>query len=217
MFNKSKTILKESEYNKPFETKADLHSKTYMLVFYAVSLLVLFSMCLQFSGIESLKASVEISNDDGFMFSKQVNTEDILSINEHIPYDILIYALIFYCLSMFGIEGTRAIVASMEIKDISEKAKNMPRYKQNRLLQMLIIFIILSIIGVAFTSIGNVSKADYHLVPLFSGIGIFMSLLAYANIGPKLSNEIKKKNIMDNERKEECDNIVKEKDEEKKE
>jgi len=159
-------------------------SPLYMILFYLVSVLVLVSMTIQYSTMNDmlLKAS------DGIL-----TAEVVLTLNDAIPYDNLIYALILYALATFGFEGTRSIIMSFDLKDISEKAKNMPRYKRNRLIQMLFTFIIIGIIGGIFqmNCINNGSiKADFKLGPITAGISTFLTLLAYADFGPKLSKQV---------------------------
>lgn len=199
-----KELKKEERMIRSLETNTNLRSKSYMGIFYMIAILTLTAMTLQFFQIENLKISVECNNTGTVI--KEVNTEYVLELNDKIPYEVLIYAMIAYCLSMFGIEGTRSIIASMDIKNICEKAKNMPRYKQRRLMQMIFTFFVLSIFGVVYTTLGNITKANYHLKELFIGLSLFMSILAYANMGPKLSNEIKRKQMNDEEMRNEKKN-----------
>jgi hypothetical protein len=120
-------------------------------------------------------------------------TETIININDAIPYGNLIISLILYCLGTFGFEGTRSIIMSFDLTKISEKAKNMPRYKRNRLIQMLITFILITILAMIFQMIcinHGITKADFQLSYLTSGIGTFMGLLAYTDFGPKLSKQV---------------------------
>ena len=90
----------------------------------------------------------------------------------------------------------------------------MPKYKRNRLIQMLITFILITILAMIFQMIcinHGITKADFQLSYLTSGIGIFMGLLAYTDFGPKLSKQVgrfvtdigKKKTEPDNKEDEE--------------
>jgi len=120
-----------------------------------------------------------------------MSTEKVLNIVSSIPYDNLIIALVLYALGMFGIEGTRSIISSMDLKGVSEKAKNMPKYKRNRLIQMLFTFMFLAIVSMAFQMrCVNISKVDFHSGHIYAGIGVFMTLLSYADFAPKLSKEV---------------------------
>lgn len=160
-------------------------SGLYMFIFYTVSLLVIGSMIFHYLSLRGLYTKLP----EGTV----VSTETIININDAIPYGNLVVSLILYCLGTFGIEGTRSIIMSFDLSNISEKAKNMPKYKRNRLIQMLITFILISILAMIFQMIcinHGITKADFHLSYLTSGIGIFMGLLAYTDFGPKLSKQV---------------------------
>lgn len=160
-------------------------SGVYMFIFYTVSLLVIGSMIFHYLSLRGLFMKLP----EGTI----VSTETIININDAIPYGNLVISLILYCLGTFGIEGTRSIIMSFDLSNISEKAKNMPKYKRNRLIQMLITFILITILAMIFQMIcikHGITKANFHLSYLTSGIGIFMGLLAYADFGPKLSKQV---------------------------
>jgi succinate dehydrogenase/fumarate reductase cytochrome b subunit len=161
-------------------------SGLYMFIFYSVSLLVLGSMIFHYLSLNGLFA-------DALLGEKEVPTQLIMDINNAIPYGNLVLSLIIYCLGTFGFEGTRSVIMSFDLSKISEKAKNMPKYKRNRLVQMLITFIILTIIAMIFqmNCINHgITKADFQLSYLTTGIGTFMALLAYSDFAPKLSKQI---------------------------
>ena len=181
-------------------------SGVYMFIFYTVSLLVVGSMIFHYLSLRGLFINLPVGT--------VVSTETIININDAIPYGNLIISLILYCLGTFGIEGTRSIIMSFDLTNISEKAKNMPKYKRNRLIQMLITFILIAILAMIFQMIcinHGITKADFQLSYLTSGIGIFMGLLAYTDFGPKLSKQVgrfvtdigKKKTEPDNKEDEE--------------
>ena len=162
----------------------------YMFIFYLVTSLVVCSMIFQFISLRGLwikpptVAVTEIAT---------ISVELIYDINLAIPYDNLVLALILYGLGMFGLEGTRAVIMSFDIEHISEKAKNMPAYKRNRLIQILITFAIITIAAIILQMIcikHGVSKADFRLNYLTTGIATFMALLAYSDFGPKVSKQI---------------------------
>lgn len=160
-------------------------SGLYMFIFYTVSLLVIGSMIFHYLSLRGLYTKLP----EGTV----VSTETIININDAIPYGNLVVSLILYCLGTFGIEGTRSIIMSFDLTNISEKAKNMPKYKRNRLIQMLITFIVIAILAMVFQMIcinHGITKADFQLSYLTSGIGIFMGLLAYTDFGPKLSKQV---------------------------
>ena len=160
-------------------------SGVYMFIFYTVSLLVIGSMIFHYLSLRGLYTKLP----EGTV----VSTEAIININDAIPYGNLVVSLILYCLGTFGIEGTRSIIMSFDLSNISEKAKNMPKYKRNRLIQMLITFIVIAILAMIFQMIcinHGITKADFQLSYLTSGIGIFMGLLAYTDFGPKLSKQV---------------------------
>lgn len=184
------------------DTKLNAASIKYMFVFYMVALLVISSMLFQYYSVNILVDNASIEFDLGDAVEITISTEKIIEINDSVPYDILIYALIVYCLGMFGIEGTRSVIASMELSNIGEKAKNMPKYKRDRLFQMLVTFILLSVIGMVFkiTTI-DIDKVNFHLDALFSGVAVFLALLAYSDFAPKLGSEISK---YKKEKSEEC-------------
>lgn len=160
-------------------------SGVYMFIFYTVSLLVVGSMIFHYLSLRGLFIELPIGTI--------IPTETIININDAIPYGNLVMSLILYCLGTFGFEGTRSIIMSFDLTNISEKAKNMPKYKRNRLIQMLITFILITILAMIFQMIcikHGITKADFQLSYLTSGIGIFMGLLAYADFGPKLSKQV---------------------------
>jgi succinate dehydrogenase/fumarate reductase cytochrome b subunit len=180
-----------SEQDKDNEVKIvdpnEVHgqSSVYMFIFYTVSLLVIGSMIFHYLSLQGLFTKLP----DGTV----IPTETILNINEAIPYGNLVLSLILYCLGTFGFEGTRSIIMSFDLTKMSEKAKNMPRYKRNRLIQMLITFILITILAMIFQMIcidHGITKADFQLSYLTSGIGTFMGLLAYTDFGPKLSKQV---------------------------
>lgn len=160
-------------------------SGVYMFIFYTVSLLVVGSMIFHYLSLRGLFINLPVGT--------VVSTETIININDAIPYGNLVISLILYCLGTFGIEGTRSIIMSFDLTNISKKAKNMPKYKRNRLIQMLITFILITILAMIFQMIcinHGITKADFQLSYLTSGIGIFMGLLAYTDFGPKLSKQV---------------------------
>ena len=160
-------------------------SGVYMFIFYTVALLVIGSMIFHYLSLRGLFMKLP----EGTVLP----TETIININDAIPYGNLIISLILYCLGTFGFEGTRSIIMSFDLTKISEKAKNMPRYKRNRLIQMLITFILITILAMIFQMIcinHGITKADFQLSYLTSGIGTFMGLLAYTDFGPKLSKQV---------------------------
>lgn len=160
-------------------------SGVYMFIFYTVSLLVIGSMIFHYLSLRGLFIKLPVGT--------VIPTETIININDAIPYGNLIVSLILYCLGTFGFEGTRSIIMSFDLTNLSEKAKNMPRYKRNRLIQMLITFILITILAMIFQMIcinHEITKADFQLSNLTSGIGIFMGLLAYTDFGPKLSKQV---------------------------
>lgn len=161
-------------------------SIVYMFIFYTVSLLVVGSMIFHYLSLRGLFMKLPVG-------TTTISTETITNINDAIPYGNLIISLILYCLGTFGIEGTRSIIMSFDLTNISKKAKNMPKYKRNRLIQMLITFILIAILAMIFQMIcinHGITKADFQLSYLTSGIGIFMGLLAYTDFGPKLSKQV---------------------------
>jgi succinate dehydrogenase/fumarate reductase cytochrome b subunit len=160
-------------------------SGVYMFIFYTVSLLVVGSMIFHYLSLRGLFIELPIGTI--------IPTETIININDAIPYGNLVISLILYCLGTFGFEGTRSIIMSFDLTNMSEKAKNMPRYKRNRLIQMLITFILMTILAMIFQMIcikHGITKADFQLSYLTSGIGTFMGLLAYTDFGPKLSKQV---------------------------
>lgn len=160
-------------------------SVVYMFIFYTVSLLVVGSMIFHYLSLRGLFMKLPVG--------ATISTETITNINDAIPYGNLIVSLILYCLGTFGIEGTRSIIMSFDLTNISKKAKNMPKYKRNRLIQMLITFILIAILAMIFQMIcinHGITKADFQLSYLTSGIGVFMGLLAYTDFGPKLSKQV---------------------------
>lgn len=160
-------------------------SGVYMFIFYTVALLVVGSMIFHYLSLRGLFMKLPAGTE--------VSVETIININEAIPYGNLIVSLILYCLGTFGFEGTRSIIMSFDLTKISEKAKNMPKYKRNRLIQMLITFILITILAMIFQMIcidHGITKADFQLSYLTSGIGTFMGLLAYTDFGPKLSKQV---------------------------
>ncbi len=173
--------------NKPTELQNHVSNEVnggsilYMLIFYMISVLILFAMIFEFVALNNIEPDAVT----GFP-----SAEKVISITNAIPYEDLIYALILYSLGMFGIEATRSLIVSLEIKGIEQKAKNMPRYKRNRLIQMLFTFVILTVISMIFQmSTVNLVKADFHIRPLYSGITVYLLLLSYADFGPKLARE----------------------------
>lgn len=165
-------------------TEVKGQSPLYMIIFYLVTVLVLFSMIFQFISFVGIWNKTPIES---------VTYEMIENINKALPYENLIISLIIYCLSTFGFEGTRAVIMSFDLKNISEKASNMPAYKRNRLIQMLITFTVITITGMIFEMIcikHSIPKADFQLSTLTTGIGTFMSLLAYSDLGPKVSKQV---------------------------
>lgn len=167
-----------------YDTEVHGSSFLYMFIFYLVTALVVFSMIFQFISLKDLWDNIPIG---------RIEHEMIDTINKAIPYENLIISLILYCLGMFGFEGTRAVIMSFDLKNISDKAKNMPAYKRNRLIQILISFTIITIMAMILEMIcikNGIPKADFQLSTLTTGIGIFMSLLAYSDLGPKLSKQV---------------------------
>ena len=161
------------------------HSCLYMFIFYTVSLLVIGSMIFHYLSLRGLFVKLPAG--------AEVSSEAIININDAIPYGNLVISLILYCLGTFGIEGTRSVIMSFDLTNISEKAKNMPKYKRNRLIQMLITFILIAVLAMIFQMIcinHGITKADFQLSYLTSGIGVFMGLLAYTDFGPKLSKQV---------------------------
>ena len=161
-------------------------SIVYMFIFYTVSLLVVGSMIFHYLSLRGLFMKLPVG-------TTTISTETITNINDAIPYGNLIISLILYCLGTFGIEGTGSIIMSFDLTNISKKAKNMPKYKRNRLIQMLITFILIAILAMIFQMIcikHGITKADFQLSYLTSGIGVFMGLLAYTDFGPKLSKQV---------------------------
>lgn len=184
------TLLEQDKKERPNReerrnsTEVNGQSPLYMIIFYLVTVLVLFSMVFQFISF------VDIWNNTPMEY---VTYEIIENINKALPYENLIISLILYCLGTFGFEGTRAVIMSFDLKNISEKASNMPAYKRNRLIQMLITFTIITITGMIFEMIcikHSIPKADFQLSILTTGIGTFMSLLAYSDLGPKVSKQV---------------------------
>ncbi len=160
-------------------------SGVYMFIFYTVSLLVIGSMIFHYLSLRGLFTNLPTGT--------VISTETIININDAIPYGNLVISLILYCLGTFGFEGTRSIIMSFDLTNMSEKAKNMPKYKRNRLIQMLITFIFITILAMIFQMIcikHGITKADFQLSYLTSGIGTFMGLLAYTDFGPKLSKQV---------------------------
>ena len=176
-------------------------SGVYMFIFYTVSLLVVGSMIFHYLSLRGLFINLPVGT--------VVSTETIININDAIPYGNLVISLILYCLGTFGIEGTRSIIMSFDLTNISEKAKNMPKYKRNRLIQMLITFILIAILAMIFQMIcinHGITKADFQLSYLTSGIGVFMGLLAYTDFGPKLSKQVGRFVTDISNKKTECNN-----------
>lgn len=176
-------------------------SGVYMFIFYTVSLLVVGSMIFHYLSLRGLFINLPVGT--------VVSTETIININDAIPYGNLVISLILYCLGTFGIEGTRSIIMSFDLTNISKKAKNMPKYKRNRLIQMLITFILITILAMIFQMIcikHGITKADFQLSYLTSGIGVFMGLLAYADFGPKLSKQVGRFVTDISNKKTECNN-----------
>ena len=173
----------------------------YMLIFYMISFLILSAMIFEFVALNNIVVDPEVGVS---------STEKVLNITQAIPYEDLIYALILYSLGMFGIEGTRALIISLELKGIKEKAKNMPRYNRNRLIQMLFTFVLLAIISMVFQMCCvNLNKSDFHIGPIYAGITVYLMLLSYADFGPKLAREfsiLANKNKGESEEDEECVN-----------
>ncbi len=179
--NKAQVVVIKKDPN-------EVHGQSglYMFIFYMVSLLVLGSMVFHYLSLRGFFI-------DTLPGDKEVPTQLIMDINNAIPYGNLVLSLIIYCLGTFGFEGTRSVIMSFDLSKISEKAKNMPKYKRNRLVQMLITFIILTVIAMIFqmTCINHgITKADFQLSYLTTGIGTFMALLAYTDFAPKLSKQI---------------------------
>lgn len=179
--NKAQVVVIKKDPN-------EVHGQSglYMFIFYMVSLLVLGSMVFHYLSLRGFFI-------DTLLGDKEVPTQLIMDINNAIPYGNLVLSLIIYCLGTFGFEGTRSVIMSFDLSKISEKAKNMPKYKRNRLVQMLITFIILTVIAMIFqmTCINHgITKADFQLSYLTTGIGTFMALLAYTDFAPKLSKQI---------------------------
>lgn len=175
-------------------------SGVYMFIFYTVSLLVIGSMIFHYLSLRGLFTKLPEGS---------VSTEAIVNINDAIPYGNLVISLILYCLGTFGIEGTRSIIMSFDLTNISKKAKNMPKYKRNRLIQMLITFILIAILAMIFQMIcikHGITKADFQLSYLTSGIGVFMGLLAYTDFGPKLSKQVGRFVTDISNKKTECNN-----------
>lgn len=176
-------------------------SCVYMFIFYTVSLLVVGSMIFHYLSLRGLFINLPVGT--------VVSTETIININDAIPYGNLVISLILYCLGTFGIEGTRSIIMSFDLTNISKKAKNMPKYKRNRLIQMLITFILIAILAMIFQMIcikHGITKADFQLSYLTSGIGVFMGLLAYTDFGPKLSKQVGRFVTDISNKKTECNN-----------
>ncbi|MGL4949713.1 MAG: hypothetical protein ACRC5M_04965 [Anaeroplasmataceae bacterium] len=192
----SELFEKDEDYDEDMSEAEKINGRSivYMLIFYGVAILILFAMTFHFIDVHNIIVMGNISLDA------------VITANESLPYENLIYALILYCLGMFGIEGTRSIVLSMDLKSVGDKAKNMPKYKRVRLLQMLLTFIILSITGMIFQiNSTEAVKANYHLDSLFAGIGVFLTLLAYSDFAPKLSHQIGELMKHHKEEQEECE------------
>ena len=116
-----------------------------------VSLLVIGSMIFHFISLKSyFMTTIPEINGNVVVNQVTVSSELIGSINEGIPYENLIIALILYCLGMFGFEGTRSVIMSFDLSKMSEKAKNMPKYKRNRIIQNLITFILITVLAIIF-------------------------------------------------------------------
>lgn len=180
---KYETITEQdNKQTKKNDTHINSHSPLYMILFYLVAIITMASMGFHYLSLRSLYIDV---------FS--VTNETVANINFGIPYENLIIALILYCLGTFGFEGTRSIIMSLDLSEIKAHAQNMPRYKRNRLIQMLFTFIIMTIVAMIFQLHcirHKITNADFHLNYLTAGIGVFMALLAYADFGPKLSKSI---------------------------
>jgi hypothetical protein len=117
-------------------------------------------------------------------------TDLIKQYGEMIPYQALIYAMILYLLGLFGIEGTRSVVKSFDITGLQKQAQCMPPYKHARLIQMLVTFLIMGVLGLVFTTLCSEVHPDFHLAEVFYGILASMVLLGYTDNGPKLANDI---------------------------
>lgn len=183
------STLSEQDKNNVIKTKDpnEVHGQSgvYMFIFYTVSLLVIGSMIFHYLSLRGLFTNLPTGT--------VISTETVININDAIPYGNLVISLILYCLGTFGFEGTRSIIMSFDLTNMSEKAKNMPKYKRNRLIQMLITFILITILAMIFQMIcikHGITKADFQLAYLTSGIGTFMGLLAYTDLGPKLSKQV---------------------------
>lgn len=164
------------------DNKVSAKSCLYMIIYYAVYALIIASMILHFIAIQNLIGEFPVG---------KVPYDTIISLNEALPYENLIYALMLYCLGLFGIEGTRSLIMSLDLNDIGKQSKNMPAYKRRRLLQMLITFILASILGLIFqVKCTECVKATFHLDSFYIGIAIFLSLLAYSDFSPKLGKNI---------------------------
>ena len=159
----------------------------YMFIFYCIAFLILGAMIFEFVSVKSLELQ-SITEYGGGSY-----VEAVINVVETIPYDKLIVALILYSLGMFGIEGTRSMVLTAELNGISDKVKNMPTYKRNRLIAMTFSFIILTVMAMIFQALcTNNLRADFHCSTFYSGITVYLLLLSYADFGPKLVRDIKK-------------------------
>ena len=159
----------------------------YMFIFYCISFLILAAMIFEFVSVQTLEATQLTEHGASSYLDAVINIVDT------IPYDKLIVALIMYSLGMFGIEGTRSMVLTAELSGVSDKVKNMPTYKRNRLIAMTFTFIILTILAMIFQAIcANYLRADFHCSTFYSGITVYLLLLSYADFGPKLVRDIRK-------------------------
>jgi len=159
-------------------------SKLYMVIWFLITLLVIGSMTIQFIGVKGVIENSEIKNE-------VINQSLIKQISDSIPYEPLIYTLIVYMMGLFGIEGTRSVIKSMDIsKAVKNQAQNMPKFKRRRLIFMFSTFFILALIAMFFQLTTSAASANFHLDTIFYGILFGGSLIAYSDFCPKLSNDI---------------------------
>jgi hypothetical protein len=189
----SKEELLKQEKSK----KLGLQSNGYMLIFYTIVGLIIFSMTIQFVMLNRLIAD-NTTIDIGGVIKVVVNTSDVLKINHLIPYETLLIAIISYMAASFGLEGGRGIIKNLDFSVKKEVAETMPLFKRRRLVQMLITFIILAIIGMVFQLyLASKVDTDFQLETIFAGIAITLPIFAACDMGPKLANEISKNKFND--------------------
>lgn len=169
------------------DTERTGSSPLYMVIWFALTFIILACMVIQFTGIQNL---IEVAQEK----DTTVANVDIDNITRNIPYEPLIYTLIVYMLGLFGVEGTRSIVKSLDVsglkKGMEKEGKCIPKYKHNRLLAMLITFFALSLIAIVFQLLCKQAQSNYHLETIFYGILAGCSLIAYVDVSPKLSADL---------------------------